>query len=180
MHLYFSIALPAAHHHCQREHNLEANPSDAVHYHQQLPDGPTTLHRRLTWSTPSPSKAARPSSVRVTSHSFNTNANGGSINSTGTLRAGFKANGAFYYFVKDPNRINTGIKVEPQHQLTDTGFCVAIICEDVGCSNSFTLPPNDQTYPPTGPIAPTPPFYQCPFSNVTYVVTFCPSGNWAT
>ncbi|TEB20692.1 hypothetical protein FA13DRAFT_1742703 [Coprinellus micaceus] len=111
---------------------------------------------------------------------INTNANGGSINSTGTLRAGFKANGGFYYFVKDPNRINTGIKVEPQHQLTDTGFCVPIICEDVGCSNSFTLPPNDQTYPPTGPIAPTPPFYQCPFSNVTYVVTFCPSGNWAT
>lgn len=30
----------------------------------------------------------------------------------------FEAQGGFYYFVKDPNRINTGIKVEPQNRPT--------------------------------------------------------------
>ncbi|KAJ2916722.1 hypothetical protein MD484_g3684, partial [Candolleomyces efflorescens] len=79
--------------------------------------------------------------------------------------------GFFYYLVKDPERINNGISIVPQGRPTTNGFCVPAVCEDVSCSNAFTLPPNELSYPPTGPTAPDPPFYQCPFSNTTYVIT---------
>ncbi|KAF6741660.1 hypothetical protein DFP72DRAFT_1054844 [Ephemerocybe angulata] len=82
-------------------------------------------------------------------------------------------NGSFYYFVKDPNQINTGLSIVPQNRPTTNGFCVPAICEDRNCPNAFTLPPNDQTFPPANPamVAPPLPYYQCPFANTTYIVT---------
>ncbi|KAF8157229.1 ricin B lectin domain-containing protein [Crassisporium funariophilum] len=106
---------------------------------------------------------------------FYSDVNGGNANGAGTTRAGF--NEDFYYMVKDPNHINTGLRIVPQNQPSRMGFCAAIDCNDLDCYQAFPQPPT--RFPaPTQSVAPPPPYYRCPIANVTYEITFCPLGSF--
>ncbi|KAH9481422.1 hypothetical protein JR316_0005948 [Psilocybe cubensis] len=103
-------------------------------------------------------------------------ANGG--NAIGT-RAGFYGdnNSSYYYIVKDSAVFNTGISIAPNYQESG-GFCPVARCDNVDCTNAFPQPPT--RFPPVSNTPPTPPVYACPHSDVSFTITFCPSGAFPT
>ncbi|KAF9473924.1 G-X-X-X-Q-X-W domain-containing protein [Pholiota conissans] len=101
-----------------------------------------------------------------------TDANLGTPTAEGTAKAGFLDD--FYYIVTDPTYINAGISVAPRDRPAVDGFCPKIECDSRDCANAFTQPPT--RFPSPSNIAPTPPYYRCPYSNTTYDITFCPTG----
>ncbi|TFK21499.1 G-X-X-X-Q-X-W domain-containing protein [Coprinopsis marcescibilis] len=107
---------------------------------------------------------------------FYTDANGGNANGLRTVRAGFFGEQFYYYMVQDPSYLNTGLQVTPQDRPVRMGYCPSIACLSTDCFSAFDSPPT--RFPPSGPTAPNPPLYECPFSNTTFRITFCPSGNW--
>jgi hypothetical protein len=105
---------------------------------------------------------------------FYTDANGGSPNAVGTIRAGF--NDDFYYMVADPNHANTGLQVKPKGRTANNGFCETIECDGRGCPQAFPQPPT--RFPAPAPSPPSPPYYRCPIANTDYDITFCPTGKF--
>ncbi|KAH6867250.1 ricin B lectin domain-containing protein, partial [Coprinopsis sp. MPI-PUGE-AT-0042] len=105
-----------------------------------------------------------------------TDANGGNADGTRTTRAGFFGEQFYYYLVRDPAYVNVGLQVQPINVPQRLGYCVQAQCADTTCTTAFDQPPT--AFPPSGSTAPAPPLYQCPFSNTTYTITFCPGGQW--
>ncbi|KAF8962504.1 G-X-X-X-Q-X-W domain-containing protein [Flammula alnicola] len=106
---------------------------------------------------------------------FYTDANGGDgPTAVGTTRAGFYEE--YYYIVEDPSWLNVGLSITTQSQPQKEGFCGITECDDLECTEAYTFPP--LRFPTPTNIAPTPPLYECPFSNVTYDITFCPIGKF--
>ncbi|KAF9473923.1 hypothetical protein BDN70DRAFT_885382 [Pholiota conissans] len=106
---------------------------------------------------------------------FYTDANLGTSTSEATAKTAFLDN--YYYIVADPTYVNAGISVAPRHAATQ-GFCPVIECDTRGCPNTFPQPPTGGPPPSSGP--PNPPYYQCPFANTDYDITFCPKGVFPT
>lgn len=102
------------------------------------------------------------------------------------LRAGFffEPGYWYYYLVRDPNQnyFNTGIRVTPS--VTESGgFCRFAECSSRNCVTAYTTPPvfNGGPPPPDAPPG-NPPVYQCKVepSEISFDITFCPSGIWPT
>jgi hypothetical protein len=104
---------------------------------------------------------------------FYTDANGGGP-ARGSVRAAFYED--FYYMVVSPNPINAGLQVEPKGHAASNGFCETIQCNNRGCPQAFSQPPT--RFPGRAPTAPTPPFYRCPYPDVPFDITFCPTGGF--
>ncbi|KAF8148280.1 ricin B lectin domain-containing protein [Crassisporium funariophilum] len=103
-----------------------------------------------------------------------TTANAGNANGAGTTRAGFYGETNYYYIVKDPNHLNTGVSILPQViSAQAAAFCSVDTCDSAACPNAYSQQPT--AFPaPTG-TPPSPPLYECPGTSVGYTVTFCPS-----
>jgi len=99
-----------------------------------------------------------------------TDANGGRYTGVGTTRAAFS--NEFYWLIKDPGNINTGLQVTPRNHPLTSGLCTSIGCTDIVCSQAFTGIPQS---PPPGlsSVPPVAPFFEC-FTNSTFDLTFCP------
>ncbi|KAF8810387.1 hypothetical protein BYT27DRAFT_7186611 [Phlegmacium glaucopus] len=108
---------------------------------------------------------------------FYSDANGGSATAAGTKAGFFGDSQTFYYYlVKDPNHFNMAISITPNHPPSN-GFCVVAECDDVSCTTAFSQPPT--RFPaPTCNAPPAPPVYSCPFADLAYDITFCPSGSF--
>ncbi|KAG6917047.1 hypothetical protein DXG01_004099 [Tephrocybe rancida] len=128
------------------------------------------------------------------SGSFYTDANGGSVDGLGGMKAGFYGKVGFevlpllfafltslrkrtlqddYYYIVDEKRLNTGVRITPTAPAHD-GFCEPAMCDNKACNAVYH--PSPTTFPPPSSTPPTPPLYACPGVNVGYNVTFCPSG----
>ncbi|KDR84318.1 hypothetical protein GALMADRAFT_205989 [Galerina marginata CBS 339.88] len=107
---------------------------------------------------------------------FYTTTNGGTVDGAAT-RAGFygDSNSHYYYVVKDTTHFNTGISITPNYSPSG-GFCVVAHCDDTSCSTAFSQPPT--RFPPPASTPPAPPVYSCPHNDVSYTITFCPSGSF--
>ncbi|TEB29245.1 hypothetical protein FA13DRAFT_1734914 [Coprinellus micaceus] len=95
-------------------------------------------------------------------------------------RAGFyfEPNYWYYYLVKDPDFLNTGISITPD-QPVNGPFCTVAACETVDCNTAYTSPPVFHgPVPPPPDMIPVPPVYQCKVPGTNFRITFCPSGNW--
>ncbi|KAF9041470.1 ricin B lectin domain-containing protein [Panaeolus papilionaceus] len=111
---------------------------------------------------------------------FYTTANGGQA--TKSTRVAFfdDDNGRnIYYIVKDVDNFNVGVSVTPNNHPVTNGFCGPATCNDVLCNAAFPGPPT-HSFPPNEPTAPNPPLFRCTFPDVTYTITFCPSGAFPT
>lgn len=114
-----------------------------------------------------------------------TTANGGIVD--GLLvaaKAGFyfEPNYWYYYLVRDPNssHFNTGIRIVPS-QPESGGYCRTAECSSGTCTTAYTSPPVFHGGPPpANSPPPTPPVYQCKVdpSQISFDITFCPSGEW--
>ncbi|KAF6764149.1 G-X-X-X-Q-X-W domain-containing protein [Ephemerocybe angulata] len=114
-----------------------------------------------------------------------TTANGGIVD--GLLvaaKAGFyfEPNYWYYYLVRDPNssHFNTGIRIVPS-QPESGGYCRTAECSSGICTTAYTSPPVFHGGPPpANSPPPTPPVYQCKVdpSQISFDITFCPSGEW--
>ncbi|KAF8890494.1 ricin B lectin domain-containing protein [Infundibulicybe gibba] len=116
------------------------------------------------------------SSTQVLPQTFSglvyTDANGGNgASGAGTTRAGFFGNNGDYYFVVDANHFNTGVRITPNTTAAN-GFCGEVVCDSPACS-AFLQPPTAFPSPMTTP--PPPPLSSCA-GDISYTVTFCPSG----
>ncbi|KAL0952120.1 hypothetical protein HGRIS_008749 [Hohenbuehelia grisea] len=101
-----------------------------------------------------------------------TDANGGSADGTQSNRAGFFLQNDQYYFVVDPTRFNTGIRVTPiTNSSQASGFCPDTWCNVSGCS-AYQQPPVG--FPSPALSAPASPLNRCPGSSTSYSITFCP------
>ncbi|KAF8157235.1 ricin B lectin domain-containing protein [Crassisporium funariophilum] len=108
---------------------------------------------------------------------FYSDANGGNANGAGT-RAGFYGDNDsyYYYIVKDADHFNMGISIAPNKPAVGS-FCPIARCDDVSCTGAFSQPPT--RFPPaTCNAPPAPPVYSCPYADLSYVITFCPSGTF--
>ncbi|KAG6827539.1 hypothetical protein H0H92_011418 [Tricholoma furcatifolium] len=106
------------------------------------------------------------------SGSIYTDANGGSADGSGGMKAGFYGKDNYYYIV-DEARLNTGVSIVPMAPAHD-GFCERSMCENKACNAVYY--PDPKSFPPPSNVSPTPPLYECPGNNVGYNVTFCVSG----
>ncbi|KAJ3495266.1 hypothetical protein NLJ89_g10653 [Agrocybe chaxingu] len=108
---------------------------------------------------------------------FYTTANGGNVNGQAT-KAGFydDNNSYYYYMVKDEEHFNIGMSIAPNHPEIN-GFCPTILCESASCTTAYPFPPT-RFPPPVCETPPPPPVYSCPYANLTYTITFCPSGSF--
>ncbi|KAF9529141.1 G-X-X-X-Q-X-W domain-containing protein [Crepidotus variabilis] len=115
-------------------------------------------------------------SLSVDAGFFYTNANGGSTDGQAT-RAGFYGDSSvnYYYIVKNSDHFNTGMSIAPNHPAAN-GLCPTITCDSASCT-AFDQPPT-HIIPPTNGDPPSPPMYSCPFADVAYTITFCPSGSF--
>ncbi|KAF7791069.1 hypothetical protein EIP86_002030 [Pleurotus ostreatoroseus] len=104
---------------------------------------------------------------------FYTDANGGAQDGSAT-RAGFFLESGYYYVVKDVEHFNTGVSITARNGPQREGFCGTADCEDVNCVDAFTSPPT--AFSPPGAHAPSPPLFECLFSNLIFDIVFCPSG----
>ncbi|KAF9041468.1 G-X-X-X-Q-X-W domain-containing protein [Panaeolus papilionaceus] len=122
--------------------------------------------------------ASRTRSVIADEGFFFSSANGGQ--GAKSTRVGFyDDNDSYsYYIVKDVDYFNMGVSVVPNNHPPANGFCGPAVCNDVLCKTAFTQPPT--RFPPNSPTPPMQPVFRCPFSDVTYTITFCPSGAFPT
>ncbi|KAG6917046.1 hypothetical protein DXG01_004098 [Tephrocybe rancida] len=126
------------------------------------------------------------------SGTFYTDANGGSADGLGGMKAGFYGKVgsnpslfAFltsnhkrtlqddYYYIAIEKRLNTGVRITPTAPAYN-GFCEPAMCDNKACNSVYH--PSPTTFPPPSSTPPAPPLYSCPKADVGYTVTFCPSG----
>ncbi|KAF8914421.1 ricin B lectin domain-containing protein [Gymnopilus junonius] len=107
---------------------------------------------------------------------FYTTANGGKLDGSAT-RAGFYGDhgATYYYIVKDVGDFNAGISIKPNHP-ERKGLCAVARCDNAFCHDAFAKPPTRFPRPSITP--PASPVYSCPFHDVAYTITFCPSGSF--
>ncbi|PPQ94412.1 hypothetical protein CVT25_002500 [Psilocybe cyanescens] len=82
-------------------------------------------------------------------------------------------NAGLYYVVKNPDQFNVGVYVGTNYG-GNNGFCTDIRCENADCADAFSkIQPglDGQTNTPA-----TPPLHSCVEPNLSFSVTFCPSG----
>ncbi|KAF9041471.1 ricin B lectin domain-containing protein [Panaeolus papilionaceus] len=124
--------------------------------------------------------ASKDRSVMANEGFVYTTANGGQ--GAKSTRVGFfddNNNGRhFYYIVKDVDNFNVGVSVVPNNHPVTDGFCGPAVCNDVVCNTAFTQPPT--RFPPAEPTPPNLPGFRCTFTDVTYTITFCPTGAFPT
>ncbi|KAF9529143.1 hypothetical protein CPB83DRAFT_906373 [Crepidotus variabilis] len=97
-------------------------------------------------------------------------------------RAGFYYDGltTYYYVVKNWDNFNTGIHIEPNYpEKNGSGYCRPLDCWTFNCL-SFNTPPlgpgveNGSTRPPKLPM------WECLYTDVSFIVNFCPTGNFSS
>jgi len=91
---------------------------------------------------------------------------------TGAIFYGDHINNHYYIF-KDVNHVESGISVELNKPAVD-GFCQPAICDNELCSSAFSQPPTRFTATLPGDTL----VYTCPYHNLAYKITFCPSGTF--
>ncbi|TEB31534.1 hypothetical protein FA13DRAFT_331828 [Coprinellus micaceus] len=89
----------------------------------------------------------------------------------GTTKAGFVAEAAYYFIVKDSSNFNTGISVVPSGS-SSNGMCKRVTCNSRFCANSYTEQPSQ--FPAPSNNAPEPPLFACP-SGESFDFRFCPN-----
>ncbi|KAF9529144.1 hypothetical protein CPB83DRAFT_853310 [Crepidotus variabilis] len=117
--------------------------------------------------------------IAANSASFYTTANGGSTSGASTQAGFFDDTGAaYYYFLKESGTVNTPIEVQPSYiEKAGSGYCRINYCFDAGCP-SYSSAPDEATIPNNTPWPPPLPLWECPYSDVSFIITFCPFGTF--
>ena len=171
--LFVTLSLSAVSN-AQRLFNITNNcPIDIPLYHQG------TLRTTLTTIQNDPQNSFLAIREDTTGFFFST-ANKGNVDGNGAFRAGFLDD--YYYIVRDPTWVNTGMTITPNGRAPDNGWCEVAKCELPGCGldepnlqDAYTSPP--RRMPPLGDTPPERPMYACPnLGDAGFTINFCPNG----